>query len=82
VARGWRRHSVEEIAEKLERVKTRTAKGATVSDAIAAEGIASATYFRWRKLYSGLSLHQIAYVRDLEHEVARLRERLAAIEQT
>lgn len=80
MTRHWNWHKLEQIAEKLERADTLIAGGAKTSEAIALIGITPATYFRWRKLYSGLSRSQMTYVRELEAEVERLRKAIDEIE--
>jgi len=40
-------------------------------------GIASVTYYRWRKKYGSLKLDQAKHLKELERENARLRKAVA-----
>ena len=40
-------------------------------------GIAEATFYRWRKAYSGLSVAELQRLKELEKENARLKRLLA-----
>ena len=40
-------------------------------------GIAEATFYRWRKAYSGLSVSELQRLKELEKENARLKRVLA-----
>ena len=55
--------------------------GTTVSVAVATLGIASATYFRWRKQFAGLNTARLREMSELKQEVSRLRRAIAEIER-
>jgi putative transposase len=76
----WKRHSPEEIIAKLQVAQALIAKGASSSAAIAAIGVTDATYFRWKREYGGLTMGQIARIKQLEIENARLRRAIADLE--
>ncbi|MBU6371683.1 MAG: transposase [Alphaproteobacteria bacterium] len=77
---SWKRHSVEEIVGKLERAEALVARGATTSEAARAIGVTDATYFRWKRSFSGLKLAQVERLKQLELENARLRRAIAEFE--
>lgn len=76
----WKRHSPEEIIAKLQQAQALIAKGSTSAEAIAAIGVTDATYFRWKREYGGLTMGQIARMKQLEIENARLRRAIADLE--
>jgi len=80
LGKQWRWHDAQEIFDRLQQVQRLYETGTPLVQAIAATGIAVSTYFRWRKLYSGMNIEQIAYVKRLESEVTNLQSRLAEIE--
>ena len=73
MARNWKWHRPEEIVAKLERAARLMDKGASTTEAARAIGVGAATYFRWRKRYSGLRLQHINHIKKLEQELGRLR---------
>jgi putative transposase len=76
----WKKHSAEEIVAKLGQVRLGTLNGSPLSEAIRAVGISEATYFRWRAQYGALEPSQVALIKRLEQENARLRRVLADFE--
>lgn len=77
---SWRRHSADEIVEKLMVAIELEAQGASVSQAAKEIGIARVTYYRWRMKFAGMNSHQVHYIRELEYENARLRKAILDIE--
>lgn len=69
-----RKHTQEEIQEKLRQVQELTGQGRTLSEAIEAIGVVDATYYRWRKAPGGPDVDQMQRLKDLELENARLRQ--------
>ena len=49
------------------------AKGLTVAQACKKIGVTEQTYYRWRKEYGGIRMHQAKRMKDLEKENAHLR---------
>lgn len=77
---NWKRHTPEQIVEKLGRVSGAVKAGAALVDAINAAGISEATYFRWRAQYGSLKLDQLSRLKRLESENSRLRKALSELE--
>lgn len=76
----WKKHSPEEIIQKLARVREAAENGAPLPEAIQSVGVSEATYFRWRAQYGTLSLDQLQLIKRLELENARLRKALSELE--
>lgn len=76
----WSWHSPEEIVATLDQAALMIESGTTVSVAVATLGIASATYFRWRKQFAGLNQARLREMSELKQEVSRLRRAIAEIE--
>lgn len=67
-------YSAEQILKILEQAE----KGEQTVTAICREhGIAEATFYRWRKAYSGLNVQEVQRLKELEKENARLKRLLA-----
>jgi putative transposase len=75
-----KRHSTEEIVNKLRQADVELAKGQTVSVACKLIGVTDQTYFRWRKEYGGLKVDQARRFKELEQENVRLKRLLADAE--
>lgn len=78
----WKRHSLEEIIAKLQEAQALIARGSSSIEAAAAIGVTDATYFRWKREFGGLSISQVARIKQLEIENARLRRAIADLEST
>lgn len=76
----WSWHRPEEIVALLDQAAVMVESGTTVSVAVATLGIASATYFRWRKQFAGLTQARVKEMAELKKEVSRLRRAIAEIE--
>lgn len=76
----WKRHSPEEIIGKLQQAQALIAKGHSTIEAATAIGVTDATYFRWKREFGGLSMGQIARIKQLETENARLRRAISELE--
>ena len=74
---GARRHSAEEIVNKLRQADVELATGSTIAQACKAIGVTEQTYYRWRKEYGGLKVDQARRMKDLEKENARLKRLVA-----
>lgn len=77
---GRKRHSAEEVVNKLRQADVEPAKGQTISAVCRLLGITEQTYFRWRKEYGGLKVDQARRFKELEQENARLKRLLAEAE--
>jgi transposase-like protein len=76
----WKRHSPDEIIAKLQEAQALIDRGKSCLEVAAAIGVASATYFRWKREFGGLSMSQVARIKHLEVENARLRRAIAELE--
>lgn len=74
---GRKRHSAEEVVNKLRQADVELAKGSTIAVMCKALGITDQTYFRWRKEYGGLKVDQAKRFKELEQENARLKRVVA-----
>lgn len=74
---GRKRHSAEEVINKLRQADVELGKGATVAGACKLLGVTEATYFRWRREYGGLKVDQAKRFKELEQENARLKRVVA-----
>lgn len=69
------RFSVEQIVASLKQVEL----GMPVSDLIRQLGISEQTFYRWKKLYSGLQPDQARELKQLQDENARLKKLVAEL---
>ena len=77
---GRKRHSAEEIVNKLREADVLLAQGQTVAQACKQIGINDQTYYRWRRAYGGLKVDQAKRFKELERENGRLKRLLADAE--
>ena len=75
-----KRHSAEEIVNRLRQADVLISQGQTVSQACKQIGITDQTYYRWRKEYGGLKKDQAKRLKELERENTRLKKLLADAE--
>lgn len=74
---GRKRHSAEEVINKLRQADVELGKGNTVAAVCKLLGVTEPTYFRWRKEYGGLKVDQAKRFKELEAENARLKRVVA-----
>ena len=72
-----KRHSPEQIVNKLRQAEVELAKGATVAQACKKIGVTDHTYYRWRSEYGGMRVDQAKRLKELEKENARLKRLVA-----
>jgi transposase-like protein len=72
-----KRHTAEEIVNKLRRADVELSKGASVAQACKQIGVTEQTYYRWRREYGGMKVGQAKRLKDLEKENTRLKKLLA-----
>ena len=72
-----KRHSAEEIINKLRRADVDLAKGQTMPVVCKQLGVTEQTYYRWRREYGGLKVDQARRLKELEKENARLKKLVA-----
>ena len=65
-------------AEQIIRILEQAEKGEqTIAAICRVHGIAENTFYRWRKVYGGMSLNEVQRLKELEKENARLKRLLA-----
>ncbi len=69
-----KRHTAEQIVNKLRQVDVELSKGASIATACKAIGVTDQTYYRWRREYGGLKVVQAKRLKDLERENSRLKK--------
>jgi len=75
-----KRHTAEEIVNKLRRADIELAKGQSVAAVCKLIEVTEATYYRWRREYGGMKVSQARRLKELEKENARLKRLLADAE--
>ncbi|OOZ51287.1 transposase, partial [Solemya velum gill symbiont] len=71
---GIKRHTPEELVQKLRQVEVLVGQGTARIDAIRKIGITEQTYYRWRKNYGGMGIDQLKELKRLQKENERLRK--------
>ena len=69
-----KRYKPEEIVIKLRQVEVLQSQGMAASDAIRQIGVCEVTYYRWRKEYRGMAIHQLKRLKEVEKENQRWRK--------
>ena len=72
-----KRHSPEQVLNKLRQVEVAVAGGKSVGRAVREIGVTDHTYYRWRREYGGLNLDQARRLKKLEQENTRLKRTIA-----
>ncbi len=72
-----KRHSAEEIVNKLREAEVLIANGTTVAQVCKQIGVTDQTYYKWRREYGGLKTDQAKRFKELEQENARLKKLVA-----
>jgi putative transposase len=75
--RRRRRHSPQQIVEKLQKADRLLNAGQTVGQVLQALEVSEATYHRWRNQYGGMKSEEAKRLKELELENARLKKLLA-----
>ena len=68
-----RKHTPEEIINKLREAEVVVAAGSTVVEASRRIGVSEQTFYRWRAEYGGLRIDQARRLKQLETENGRLK---------
>ena len=68
-----RKHTAEEIINKLREVEVIIAAGGTVAEVVRRIGVSEQTFYRWRAEYGGLRVDQARRLKQLETENSRLK---------
>lgn len=72
-----KRHSAEEIVNKLREAEVLIVNGTTVAQVCKQIGVTDQTYYKWRREYGGLKTNQAKRFKELEQENTRLKKLLA-----
>ncbi|AHB04863.1 transposase [Pandoraea pnomenusa 3kgm] len=70
-----KRYAVEQIVEILKQAEL----GMPVAELIRQVGISEQTFYRWKKLYSGLQTDQVRELKQLQDENAKLKKLVAEL---
>ncbi len=68
-----KRFSEEQIAFALRQAES----GTSVVEICRKMGVADATFYRWKKVYAGMGVSEIRYLKQLEEENAKLKRLVA-----
>ena len=74
---GRRRHTPEQVINKLREAEVAIAEGGTVVEAARRIGVTQQTFYRWRTEYGGLRIDQARRLKRLESENSRLKRAVA-----
>ena len=72
-----RRHTPEQVIDKLREAEVAIAEGSTVAEAFRRIGVTEQTFYRWRSEYGGLRIDQARRLKRLESENGRLKRAVA-----
>ena len=72
-----RRHTPEQVINKLREAEVAIAEGGTVAEAALRIGVTQQTFYRWRTEYGGLRIDQARRLKRLESENRRLKTAVA-----
>ena len=74
---GRRRHTAEQIIDKLREAEVEMAKGMTIGQVSKKLGVSEQTYYKWRREYGGMRTDQAKRLKELERENSRLKRVIA-----
>ena len=72
-----KRHTAEQIIQKLRQVEVLVGQGASMAEAIRQIEVTEQTYYRWRSEYGGMRIDQAKRLKELEQENRRLKQLVA-----
>ena len=72
-----KRHTPEQVINKLREAEVAMAQGSTVAEASRQIGVTQQTFYRWRNEYGGLRIDQVKRLKRLESENTRLKRAIA-----
>jgi transposase-like protein len=72
-----KRFTPEQIITKLRKAEVLLSKEMKVGEVCRQLDVSENTYYRWRKEYGGLDVHQAKRLKELEKENARLKKLVA-----
>ena len=74
-----RKHTAEEIINKLREAEVIITSGSTVAEASRRIGVSEQTFYRWRAEYGGLRVDHARRLKQLETENGRLKRAVAEL---
>ncbi len=74
---GRKNHSPEDIVRLLQRFDELLGQGVTVELACRELGVSTATYYKWRQRYDGMSVDDAKELKELRLENAKLKRLVA-----
>ena len=74
---GRKNHSPEDIVRLLQRFDELLGQGVTVELACHELGVSTATYYKWRQRYDGMSVDDAKELKELRLENAKLKRLVA-----
>lgn len=77
---GRKRHTAEEVVNKLRQADVELAKGTSIAAVCKLLSVSEQTYYQWRREYGGLKVDQAKRFKELQQENARLKRLLAEAE--
>ena len=75
-----KRYSDEDILKLLREIELKLAEVSDVQSTCRSVGVSDATYYNWRRRFGGMGKSQLAELRGLEKENARLKKIVAELE--
>ena len=72
-----KKHTPEQIINKLREADVELAKGTTVEQVCKKIGVSEQTYYRWRNQFGGLKADDMKRLKELERENQRLKKIVA-----
>ena len=72
-----KRHTPEQVINKLREAEVAMAQGSTVAEASRQIGVTQQTFYRWRNEYGGLRIDQVKRLKQMESENTRLKRAIA-----
>ncbi len=73
----WKRHTPQEIITKLRDAEVGMNQGVTIEAVCRKREISEPTFHRWQQLYGGMKGPEMARLKELEKENARLKKTVA-----
>jgi len=72
-----KRHTSNQIIDKMRQVEVATTKGKSISEAVKSINVSEQTYYRWKAKYGQIEKRDIRRLKELERENLRLKKILA-----
>ena len=72
-----KRHTPEQVINKLREAEVAISSGGTVAEACRQIGVTDQTFYRWRNTYGGLRIDQVKRLKKLETDNGRLKRAVA-----